>query len=415
MSNNTYYKIIFITSAQVSANPRLLKEALSLFSAGFEVKVIWCPLSPWADNFDEKLFLKYRNIHWVKAGYNAKDQPICYLYARLRQKVWQYFYKIFGNKFDAAIKSLVLFSQELTSLAINHKADVYIGHNLGALTAIVKASKAYKAKSIFDFEDYYRGELDDNSIYSRMIKDVENIYIPRVSSITAASPAIAEAYRLLFLDQSFSIINNCFPLEYSIKNIRTLPQKPLKLFWFSQYIGKQRGLESVLKAMSLLGDDEITLTLIGSISSNIKQYYAELLISLNIKIEQILFLGPVSEDNIVSIATMHHIGLASEFVHNQNRDLCLTNKLFMYLLAGNAIVATDTLAQKYFLNENQGIGSLYEQEDAIDLTRVLKNYIDNPELLDIHRKNALDLSKTKYNWDIEKGIFLKNVAKVLAL
>jgi glycosyltransferase involved in cell wall biosynthesis len=85
----------------------------------------------------------------------------------------------------------------------------------------------------------------------------------------------------------------------------------------------------------------------------------------------------------------------------------------MYLLAGNAIVATDTSAQKYFLEDNQGIGSLYEQEDAIDLSRVLKNYIDNPELLINHRKNALELGKTKYNWDIEKMKFIQNVEKVL--
>ena len=86
----------------------------------------------------------------------------------------------------------------------------------------------------------------------------------------------------------------------------------------------------------------------------------------------------------------------------------------MYLLAGNAILATDTSAQKYFLEENQGIGSLYEQEDAIDLSRVLKNYINNPELLDRHRKNALQLGKEKYNWNIEKEQFLQNVEQVLA-
>jgi glycosyltransferase involved in cell wall biosynthesis len=77
-------------------------------------------------------------------------------------------------------------------------------------------------------------------------------------------------------------------------------------------------------------------------------------------------------------------------------------------------VATDTSAQKYFLEDNQGIGLLYEQEDAIDLSRVLKNYIDNHELLDIHRKNALQLGKEKYNWNIEKKKFLQNIEQVLA-
>jgi glycosyltransferase involved in cell wall biosynthesis len=166
--------------------------------------------------------------------------------------------------------------------------------------------------------------------------------------------------------------------------------------------------------MSFFRVEEITLTLLGSASTNIKQYFKNLMHSYNLRTDQLFFLDSVPEEQIVSIASMHHIGLASEFVHNENRDLCLTNKLFMYLLAGNAIVATDTLAQKTFLEDNQGIGSLYEQEDAVDLSRVLKNYIDNPELLDNHRKNSLKLGKTQYNWDIEKSHFLNNVAKTLA-
>jgi glycosyltransferase involved in cell wall biosynthesis len=179
-------------------------------------------------------------------------------------------------------------------------------------------------------------------------------------------------------------------------------------------VGKRRGLETVLKAMSFFRKEEITLTLLGSASTNIKQYFYNLLESYSLKTDQLVFLDTISEEKIASIASMHHIGLASEFAHNQNRDLCLTNKLFMYLLAGNAIVATDTTAQTYFLEDNQGIGCLYEQEDAIDLSRVFKNYIDNPELLDIHRKNALQLGKDKYNWNIEKEKFLKNVEQVLA-
>jgi glycosyltransferase involved in cell wall biosynthesis len=407
-------KVILISSAQPSANPRLIKEAKALFDNGYSVSVIWCPLSIWADEFDRKLFTEFPNINWVKAGYHAKFEPIGYWYARVRQKIWQVVYKIVGNQFDAAIKSLVLFSQELTSIALDHKADLYIGHNLGSLPATVKASKKYNAKSIFDFEDYHRGELEKKALNTGRVIKVEDAYIPDITSITAASPAIAQAYGVFFPNQLIKSINNCFPLEYSIQEIKSIPQQPLKLFWFSQYVGRQRGLEAVIETMSLLREEEITLTLLGSASTNIKQYFYNLLESYNLRSEQLVFLDTVSEEQIASIASIHHIGLASEYVHNQNRDLCLTNKLFMYLLAGNAIVATDTSAQKYFLADNQGIGSIYVQENAIVLSHILKNYIDNPEMLDKNRKNALELGKTKYNWDNEKSHFLKNVEKILA-
>jgi hypothetical protein len=166
--------------------------------------------------------------------------------------------------------------------------------------------------------------------------------------------------------------------------------------------------------MSFFRDGEITLTLLGSLSSSVQQYFAELLIEFNLNSEQILFLGPVSEDQIVSIASMHHIGLSSEYLHNQNRNLCLTNKIFMYLLAGNALLVSDTSAQKTFISENSGIGSLYEQENATSLFIILKLYFDNPELLESHRNNSLQLGITKYNWNIEKNKFMRNVKQVLA-
>ncbi len=407
-------KIVFVTSAQPSANPRLLKEATAMFYYGYTITVIWCPISPWADEFDQQLFDEVPKIKWIKAGFHSQYQPFSYWFARLRQKIWLLFYKMFGDQFDAPIKSLVLFSQELASIALNHEADLYIGHNLGALPAIVKASKKYNTKSIFDFEDYHRGEFNENSVHTEMVIKVENLYIPHVSSLTAASPAISRAYTLDFPYNSITTINNCFPLEYATEQIKPIPKLPLKLFWFSQYVGRQRGLEVVLKAMSFFGLEEITLTLLGSASTNIKQYFYDLLETYNLKTEQLVFLDTIPEEQIASIASIHHIGLASEFAHNQNRNFCLTNKLFMYLLAGNAIVATDTSAQKYFLEDYQGIGSLYEQEDAIDLSRVFKNYIDNPELLHTHRKNALQLGKEKSNWNIEKEQFLQNVEQVLA-
>ena len=83
------------------------------------------------------------------------------------------------------------------------------------------------------------------------------------------------------------------------------------------------------------------------------------------------------------------------------------------MLAGNALVLSDTHAQKFFLNENPGIGSLYEQNNVQQLTSVLKNYMGNSKLLLSQRQNALDLAKTKYNWDIEQYQFLDNVKSVL--
>jgi glycosyltransferase involved in cell wall biosynthesis len=405
--------ICLISSAQPSANPRLLKEAKALFNNGYKVNVIWCPISPWADEFDQKLFKEYTSIKWIKVGYHTKTKPIGYWYSRIRQKFWKVIYKTIGNHFDASIKSLALYSQELTSMALQQKADLFIGHNLGALPAIVKAAKKHSSSSIFDFEDFHRGEAAEGTLQTKMFKEIENHYIPLVDSITTASSSITEAYKTIFKTKNITTINNCFPLTFAVECMQTLPDRPLKLFWFSQYVGKQRGLQTVIKAMSKFAPDEITLTLLGKATDEVKEYFYALMDEVGLNKSQVDFLDPVQESEIVHIAAMHHIGLAAEYVHIANRDLCLTNKLFMYMLAGNALLITDTKAQQYFLQENPNIGLVYEQENVTSIVTALKYYQDKPSILEEHREQSFQLAKDKYNWEIEQHIFLDNVKSVL--
>jgi len=408
------YHVSLVTFAQPSANPRMVKEAKSLLQAGYFVSIIWCPISPWAQHFDQQLFDEFQEINWVKAGYHSKYQPFGYWYARTRQKLWQGIYKLIGNHFDAAIKSCVLFSQELKTAAQKYKADLYIGHNLGSLPAIVEASKKYNAKCIFDFEDFHRGESHEKSYQFKVVSKVENKYIPLIDILTAASPPITEAYKSIFPEKQIITINNAFPLAYAKEEIKALPEKPLKLFWFSQYIGKKRGLENVIKAMSSFHHDDISLTLLGSCSSEMRDYFLSLASSNNLSQDQLVFIDPVEEQEIVSIASQHHIGLASEVAHIPNRDLCLTNKIFMYLLAGNALALSDTSAQKEFLKTYSGIGMLYNQDNPSDLTRLLQQYMDQPELLHQHRIFSLELAKRKLNWDVEGNKWLQLVRKMIS-
>lgn len=397
--------IVLITSGQLSANPRIVKEALALFDAGYKVSVIYCPLSPWAVTFDKNLIDCYPNISWIMVGYNKEVNQLNYLLSRIRRKFYHFIFAIFGNIFQAAERSLVLFSQELKVAACKTKADMYIGHNLGALPAVVTAALKFRAKAVFDFEDYHRGESSIGSLEFRCVKSIENSYVPKLVYATAASPLIAQAYLFHFPDFSVYPINNCFPSEYAPKMLPVLPKRPVKLFWFSQYVGKNRGLEQVIAALGRICDAEIELSLLGNCSKDLRDYFENEAISNGVKPSQLHFLSPVPEADIVSIASAHHIGLAVEEPYILNRDYCLTNKIFMYLLAGNAIIFSNTKAQKDFIQNNPNIGSIFVNGDIKQLASILSDYSKNTELLKIHREASFHLGKT-YNWNNEKGRFL---------
>lgn len=187
-------RIVLVSSGQPSANPRLVKEATALNEAGYSTTVIYCPLSPWADESDKRLMKQYPSIEWIAAGVHPNHQPWQYKWVRLRQKIYQYLFRFFPSNVKFAIRSNVLFSQELQRQALSREADLYIGHNIGALSAVTAAARRYQRKASFDFEDYHRGEDKEGSVHWRKIKLIEDYYVPILSAATAASPLIAEAY-----------------------------------------------------------------------------------------------------------------------------------------------------------------------------------------------------------------------------
>ena len=96
----------------------------------------------------------------------------------------------------------------------------------------------------------------------------------------------------------------------------------------------------MISAIGLIKDQKIELTLLGNISASNKLYFKKLIEKENIK--GVNFLPPVEEKKIFEIASEHHIGLASETGKDLNNNIALSNKIFTYLLAGNAILFSNT-------------------------------------------------------------------------
>jgi len=390
----------------------MVKAAIALLADGYKIKVLYCPLSPWADTFDEQLFRAHPQIEWIKVGYHPLRQKSLYRYARLRQIFYRSLYRFSGDRNDTAIRSLVLFNQELVKHVKKHAADLYIGHNLGALPAVVKAAKWHQAKAAFDFEDFHRGEDAEGSLHWKKAKQTEEKYIPGLDFATAASPLIAKAYQALFPTLPVITVNNCFPAAYAGTEQNELPGMPLKLFWFSQFIGLNRGLETVIGAMGKMEKGAVVLSLLGNCTAIMKNYFQTVAKENGLAEAQLNFLPAVEEKDIIKIAASHHIGLACEVPHIINRDICLTNKIFMYILAGNAVLCTNTKAQSRFMQEHPETGFVYEQHDTGQLASLLKKYSSEPLLLQQHRVAAKKLGMEKLNWENEQFILLQKVKAV---
>ncbi|MFC4261276.1 hypothetical protein ACFOWM_00170 [Ferruginibacter yonginensis] len=402
--------IVLVTSGQPSANPRLVKEALSLADAGYQVTVLYVPISPWATALDDALFATHRNIDWKQVGQNAENAPWRYKWLRLQSKCYGWLFRLMGPHFRWASYGQALYAKALLSAALQIKATHYRGHNLGALPAVVAAAKRYGATASFDFEDYHRGESAEGTLAQQQVVAIEQQFVPALSWATGASPLITEAYQQLFPQVPITTVQNCFTKAYALPTVTTIPQVPLQLFWFSQHVGKDRGLETVIAAMNLLPTQPIVLHLLGNVTPALKLYFNGLLRTTNSHLQQIIWHAPVAEAAIVSLASQCHIGLACEVPHIANRTVCLTNKIYMYLLAGNAIVYSQTKAQQQFWEQYSDTGCTYAPYDAAGLAAILANYATDAHLLQLHRKNSHALAQERLHWEAEQTSFLQLVA-----
>lgn len=385
-----------------------MKEADTLAGAGYEVTVLYAYWNDWGTEFDKKL-LPAKKWNAIRVGGDPQEKRSTYFFSRLIHRSA----KIINQKTEekylgdwAASRAGYYLERE----AKRHKADMYIGHNLGALPATVKAAKTNKKPCGFDLEDMHRFEVSDDQNHPDVIlkTGIENRYIPQVDYLTASSPGIAKAYEQLFPDKKPEVILNVFPNNLNIKQPVINADKPLRLFWFSQTIGLNRGIQDLLNALLILSGYAFELHLLGNVSPDVK---IEL---TSHQFKNIHFHEPMPPDDLTAFASQFDIGFALEPAFSINNNLALSNKIFTYLQAGLAVVASDTEAQAWLMNEYPGIGKIYQKGNAQALADILLYYHEHREQLLINRKTALAVAQETLNWEQESRKLLNVVEKTLA-
>lgn len=400
--------VLLVSSGQPSLNPRLVKEADALSRAGYDVTVIYAYWNNWATRLDKEL-LPTKTWKAIRVGGAPDEHKLTYLLSRLIFKAARTLTNLFGLKLlaDIAIARSAFF---LTREAKKHQADFYIGHNLGALPAVIKAAEQNGKPCGFDAEDFHRNEVtNDKTSYSyKIAKHLEDKYLSQLNYLSTASPLISEQYSLLYPDINPFTILNTFP---KINNLapRTINNGPIRLFWFSQTIGPDRGLEIVFEALNIIDNDVFELHLLGDTSGN-----SSFVNGLTSTLKNVYIHPVLPSDEIVRFAAQFDIGLAADVSTPLNRDICLTNKLFTYLQAGLAIAATDTSAQRLLLSQNQEIGTIYQQNDVQSLVAILLKWETNRQLLLDNCEAALSAGQGRYSWETESEKFLALIKNKLA-
>lgn len=390
-----------VTNAHIANNPRLVKEADALAAAGHDVRVVAAHVRDDIAHSDDVLM---RDRPWRLQRFDVRRRG-----ARgrwLRDSLVQRFSRALfarGLRHPAlADRALTRHLDLMLTAVVAEPADVVLGHNAPALPVAVMAAHRLGARAGFDIEDLHTSELGDRSdawLERMIIADAERRWLPRCDLLTASSPGIADEIVRLYGVRRPHVVLNVFPLaerNAAVSGVDVRAPDTISLYWYSQVIGAGRGLEDAVRALALL-PAFVHLYVRGHDDGfgHILTRDAE---RLGVG-ERLHVLPPVMPHELVPRAAMHDIGLALEQPNKRNRELCLSNKLFTYLLAGLAVVATDTPAQRSVIEQVGEAGALCRPGDPADLASTLRPLVTDPARLRAARHAARIAADQRFNWD----------------
>lgn len=399
--------ILIISDGHLCCNPRVVKEASTLASAGHIVTLLTVRNHVRNEEHDMAML---RNAPYKREAIDMLpgfDTPGAIVLSR-RLSLWlsrkaARFLKNHGASALGPAGPLLRRARQMPS-------DLVIVHNETAHwvgTTLLHDGRRVAA----DFEDWHSEDLLPEQSRRRplgFIRNVERILLNEAVYTTTTSNAMADALHVRYGGRRPHVLTNSFPIQPDPR--RDGPGKPPSFFWFSQTIGPGRGLERFLEAWSLT-ENPSRVVILGEPSRD----YPHCLLSRlpPHKIPNLSILAPVPPPELPSVIARHDVGLALEESIPANRNLTITNKILQYLNAGLAVIATGTAGQREVLGRMPKAGVFINMHGARNFADTLDALVADPAALLHHQKAARQLAESTYCWEREAPRLLDLVAKTL--
>lgn len=397
--------ICLVTPGHLSTNPRLVKEADALSARGYAVSVVSADYLDWARAADAEFATRaWRSVARLRWG------PGTPLRRRLPQVLGQ---RAAASLVRAGLRSQRLIERawhplvpSLVAAAAGQRADLYVAHYPAALPAVAAAAARHGARYAFDAEDFHLGDPPPGAAHDAVraaTRAIESRYLPGCAYVTAASPGIADAYVDSYGIRRPEVVLNVFPLSAGVARPTAAgsARPGPSVYWFSQTIGPDRGLECAVRAIGLAASAP-HLYLRGRLADG----YAEVLTATAGQAgvaDRIHVLAPAAPSQMERLAAEYDVGLVAETGATPNRRIALTNKLFSYFLAGIPAIASDIPAHRVIAASAPDAIHLYPVEDPAALAARLDALLEpSGRTLAASRAAAHRVALERFSWDLEQ-------------
>jgi glycosyltransferase involved in cell wall biosynthesis len=392
-------RISIVTSGHLSTSPRVWREADALAAGGHEVTVIGVWFDPKQAEIDKQMLSRRSWVYQAAADLRSRS-----LWHRGRARLGRTL--LAGNVRDPYALGYAV-DRVLTS-AIKQKADLTITHLEVAMWVGTKLHKRGFRVGV-DIEDWYsESRVETNVPRSRFLRALEQKILNRSVHATTTSHAMADALAARYQCRKPKVIYNSVP-SFSGSGSAAM-SSPIRLIWFSQTLGRDRGLQDVFAALPLL-KGEWTLELRANASSDIRSWVdSQVAPALRPKV---CFEPTVPPEQLSCVVAKCDIGLAPDPPSCGNKALTIANKIFEYMQCGLSVVASDTPGQREILTAFPQGGCLYSSGDASSLADILNYWLNDPVRLKASKQPIASEANQRFAYERQAKTLLDSVNRGL--
>ena len=401
-----------VTGAHLCRNPRVVKEASALHEAGHRVTVLGPAMDERLRELDQALVrdggFEHRVVVDIRPG-----SP-----SRTRHRMVRKLAIEAGARWGWERPEALGYGVRATLAAARELgADLTIGHQeVGAWVAcaLMDEERAVGA----DIEDWYSEDLLPEARIGRpveLLRRCEAELVRRGRHVTTTSEALAGALAEAYGGPPPTPIYNAFPWAEragldEVARDRTDRSHP-SLHWVSQTIGPGRGLETLCEALRSVARP-VALHLRGRVDEADLRWLQRLF--PDERGHQLFVHDLVPPQALLGRIAEHDIGLALEDDNPPSRNLTVTNKILHYLVAGLAVIATDTAGQAEVAAHAPNAVRLCRGGDAEAMAAQISSLVGKPGLLERAKAAALEAAQERFNWEQQAQVLVASVEAALS-
>jgi glycosyltransferase involved in cell wall biosynthesis len=303
--------------------------------------------------------------------------------------------KNFGQKrlrcfFNNGFLFYTEYNLRLFFFLLSQKMDGICAIDLDTILPCLFISKIRKAKRVYDAHEFFTEvkEVRSRPFVKKTWTSIERFAVPKFEYAYTVSLGLAEEFETRYR-KNFEVIRNVPPLRTI-----SLEKEKEPFIFYSGAVNEARGFEFLIPAMK-----EIRQKLVICGDGNFMQQLKGL-IAVNKVEDKIILKGMVSPEELFQLAQKASLGINLVEKEGINQYYSLANKFFDYMNAGLPQLSMN-YPEYRSVNETFRIAVLIDDLSAEELSKIINNTLNDPELLDELHNNALK-GKLVYCWEKEE-------------